>query len=104
MYAVVRDKGREFKVCEGDVVRLDRSQLEKGETIEFDEVLLYSGEEGTEIGRPLVSGAKVTAEVLGEVKDKRVVALKFRRRKNSRTKKGHRQKYTAVRVTSIQKP
>ena len=104
MYAVVRDKGREFKVREGDVVRLDRSQLEKGETIEFDEVLLYSGEEGTEVGQPLISGAKVTAEVLGEVKDKRVVALKFRRRKNSRTKKGHRQKYTAVRVTSIQKP
>jgi large subunit ribosomal protein L21 len=104
MYAVVRDKGREFKVREGDVVRLDWAQLEKGEVVEFDEVLLFGGDEGAEVGQPLVAGAKVTGEVLGEVKDKKLVSLKFRRRKDSRRKRGHRQKHVAVRITSIQKP
>ncbi len=104
MYAVIRDRGREFKVGEGDVIQLDRNRLEKGETIEFDEVLLCSDKDGVQVGQPLVSGAKVTAEVLGEAKGKKIVVLKFRKRKDSRTKRGHRQTYTAVRITSIQKP
>ena len=104
MYAVIRDKGREFKVGEGDVIQLDRKRLEKGETIEFDEVLLYSDEKGVQVGQPLLSEAKVTGEVLDEVKGKKEIILRFRRRKDSRTKKGHRQKFTAVRIKSIQKP
>jgi large subunit ribosomal protein L21 len=104
MYAVIRDRGREFKVREGDVIQLDRNRLEKGETIEFDEVLLCGGGDDVEIGRPLVSGAKVTGEVLGETKAKKTVIIKFRRRKDSRTRKGHRQTLTSVKITSIQKP
>jgi large subunit ribosomal protein L21 len=104
MYAVIRDRGREFKVSEGDIIQLDRNRLEKGEVIEFDEVLLYSGEGDTELGRPLVSGAKVTGEVIGHVKGKKSLTLKFRRRKDSRTKIGHRQAYTSVKITGIQKP
>ena len=104
MYAVIRDRGREFTVREGDTIRIDRNRLEKGEAIEFDEVLLYSGKDGVEVGRPLVSDVKVAGEVQGEVKGKKAVLLKFRRRKDSRTKKGHRQKYTSVKITSIQKP
>jgi large subunit ribosomal protein L21 len=104
MYAVIRDRGKEFKVHEGDVIQLEKNGLARGQTIEFDEVLLCSGEDGVEIGQPLVSGAKVTGEVLGETKGKKTVVLKFRRRKDSRTRKGHRQTFTSVRITSIQKP
>lgn len=104
MYAIIRDRGREFKVREGDVINIDRNQLDKGDAIEFDEVLLYHGDDGVELGQPLLSGGTVTGEVLGEVKAGKEVIMKFRRRKNSRTKKGHRQKFTAVRITGIQKP
>ncbi len=104
MYAVIRDTGKEYKVTEGQVIQVDKKQLEKGQAIEFDEVLLYSGEDGVKAGQPTIEGAKVTGEVLGETKSSRTVTLKFRRRKDSRTKKGHRQTYTSVRITSIQKP
>jgi len=104
MYAVIRDKGREFKVSEGDIIQLDKNRLDKGDAIEFDEVLLCSDGDNIEVGQPFVSGAKVTGEVLGEAKSKRIVAIKFRRRKNSRTRKGSRQVFTKVRITSIQKP
>ena len=104
MYAVIRDKGREFKVSEGDVIKLDKNKLDKGDIIEFEEVLLYSDGDEIEVGQPVVSGAKVTAEVLGDAKGKKTVAIKFRRRKDSRTRKGGRRVFTSVRITSIQKP
>lgn len=104
MYAVIRDRNREFKVREGDVIQIDLSARQLGETIEFNEVLLYSGEDGVVVGQPVVQGAKVVGEVLEQTKGKKVVSLKFRRRKNSRTKKGHRQAYSCVKITSIQKP
>jgi len=104
MYAIIRDRGREFKVSEGNVIKIDRIQVQEGDSIEFDEVLLYSGEEGMEVGQPLVSGASVTGEILGEAKSAKTVALKFRRRKDSRTKKGHRQKFTSIKITAISKP
>lgn len=99
MSAVIRQGGRQFRVSEGDIVLIDRVDTEKGETLTFDQVLAR----GDEIGTPLVSGAKVTAEVLEPlVKDKKVYTLKYRRRKaSSKSLKGHRQQYTRVRVKSI---
>ena len=104
MYAVIKDGPREFKVTEGQIIEIDRKQLEKGQIIEFDEVLLYSDESGVLAGTPVIDGARVTGEVMGETKSPKVMSLKFRKRKNSRTRKGHRQSYTRVKITSIQKP
>jgi large subunit ribosomal protein L21 len=102
-YAVIRDRGREYKVSEGDVIEIDRLPGEKGTAVEFDQVVLYSAGDVVEVGQPVVAGAKVTAEVVGEAKGQKEVVLKFRRRKDSRTRKGHRQRYTAVRITGISK-
>ena len=68
MYAIIRDRGREYRVQEGDIIKIDSVDMQKGDSIEFDEVLLYSSEKDSAIGQPLVSGAKVTGEVVGETK------------------------------------
>ncbi len=101
MYAVIEDRGRQYRVAEGDVVRIDRRDAEPGEAITFDRVLLVSGDDGVQVGKPAVDGASVSAVVEGEVKGRKVVTMHFRRRKDSRTRTGHRQKYTAVRIESI---
>jgi len=101
MYAVIEDRGRQYKVSEGDVVRVDRRDAEPGDKIEFDHVLLVSGDDGVQVGKPTVAGAGVAGVVEGEVKGRKVVTMHFRRRKDSRTRTGHRQKYTAVRIESI---
>ena len=76
-------------------------EAERGSTITFDEVLLVGGEGGVKIGKPTVAGAKVTGEVLGEDRGKKIVVFRFKRRKNVRVKRGHRQSYTRVRITDI---
>lgn len=103
IYAVIRDRGREYKVSEGDVINIDQLPGEKGAAVEFDQVVLYSAGDQVEVGQPLVAGAKVMAEVVGEAKGDKQVVMKYRRRKDSRSRKGHRQKYTAVRITGISK-
>jgi large subunit ribosomal protein L21 len=100
---VIEDSGQQFRVSEGDVLEVDLRELE-GETpeIEFDQVLLVSGDDGVKIGTPLVDGAKVVAEVLdAEFKGPKVQSYYLRRRKASKKKIGHRQKYVRVKVTKI---
>jgi len=101
MYAVIRDGSRQYRVEEGMILDLDLRPAEVGETIEFSDVLLIGGEGEPRIGTPTVPAAKVLAEVKGEVKGKKVEVLHWRRRKASRTHKGHRQKYTRVAITKI---
>ncbi|MFL2869673.1 MAG: 50S ribosomal protein L21 [Pirellulaceae bacterium] len=101
MYAIIADSGRQFKVEEGQEVVVDLRDAEAGSTITFDQVLAVSGDDGVKIGKPTVDGASVTAEVLGETKGKKIYVQKFRRRKNSRRRTGHRQHYTTVRIDSI---
>ena len=103
MYAVIEDSGQQFRVSEGDVLTVDLRQLdEKATTIEFDRILLVSGDDGVKIGTPLVKGAKVKAEVVNKrLAGKKVYIYKLRRRKASRRKTGHRQKYLQVRITKI---
>ena len=103
MYAVIEDSGQQFRVSEGDVLNVDLRELaDDAKKIEFDRVLLVAGEGEPKIGTPLVAGAKVTAEILDpEVKGTKVYNYYWRRRKNSRKKTGHRQKYCRVRVTKI---
>jgi len=103
MYAVIEDSGTQFKVSEGDIIRVDLRQGEDTpENIEFDRVLLVSDGEGdVKLGRPVIDGAKVTADVLTEVRGEKVTIIKFRRRKGYKRKKGHRQRFLRVRVTGI---
>jgi len=103
MYAVIEDSGQQFRVCQGDVLDVDLRELaDDAKEVTFDRVLLVSDEDDVKIGTPLVTGAKVVAEVLDpEFKGKKVYIYRLRRRKASRTKTGHRQRYLRVRITSI---
>ena len=103
MYAVFEDGSRQYRVSEGDLVQLDYREAEVGTQLELNRVLLYQGGEDTRIGQPLVEGARILAEVVGHPSIKLYIQH-FRRRKNYRRLKGHRQPYTAVRVRSILLP
>lgn len=102
MYAIINDRGRQATVREGDVLLLDlQGSAEPGQTITFEEVLLVGDEGQVKIGKPTVAGASVSAEVLGLEKGPKLIAFRFKRRKNVRRKRGHRQKYTQVKITKI---
>lgn len=104
MYAIISDGAHQYRVQEGQILQVQRKELPEGATTyEFDRVLMVGDlEGGPKIGRPTVEGAKVTASVLGEIKGKKIVIQKLRRKKNSALKKGHRQKYLRVRVEKIE--
>ena len=100
--AVVRDRGRQYAVKEGDLLTVDRLEGNVGSDLRFEEVLCLEGDRSVEIGQPLVSGASVSCEIVEHTRGPKVVAFKIRRRKNYRRKKGHRQDLTVVRIKSIQ--
>ncbi len=104
MYAIIKDGGRQYKVEEGQELEIDlRSSTTAGDEIKFDSVLaLGGGEDGMKLGTPLLESASVTGEVLGVKMGPKLVVQKFRRRKNSRRKTGHRQMYTRVRIGKIE--
>lgn len=102
MYAIISDRSRQHSVREGDVITCDLMEgQEPGSTVTFDKVLLVSNEGQVTVGKPTVEGATVTAEVVGAAKGPKLVVFRFKRRKNVRVKRGHRQKHTEVRITSI---
>ena len=104
MYAVIEDSGTQFKVTGGDVIRIDRQQPEDGnwpESITFDRVLFVGGDGSSKIGAPILDGVTVTAEVLGEVKGKKLRVAKYKRRKGYHVETGHRQKYLQVKIGEI---
>lgn len=103
MYAVFQDGGRQFKASVDRRLRLDwrGETVQKGEKIEFSEVLAISSDAGVRIGQPIIPGAKIVAEVLGTVQGEKLEIGKFRRRKNSKRKTGHRQDYTLVVIKEI---
>jgi large subunit ribosomal protein L21 len=100
MYAVFEDGSRQYRVSEGDIVTLDYREVEVGSQVEFPRVLLYQGGDGTHIGRPTVDGARIVGEVVDHPTTKLYIQH-FRRRKNYRRLRGHRQPFTAVRIRSI---
>ena len=102
MYAIIRDGGRQYRVQEGQEVDVDYRDASKGDQIKFDQVLAVSASDGLQLGRPIVEGASVLAEVLGARMGKKIVVQKIRRRKNTRTKNGHRQLYTRIRIDKIE--
>ena len=101
MYAIIEDSGTQFKVTSGDRIRIDRHVNEDEKTVTFDKVLLVAGEGSPKVGSPLVSGATVAAEVLGEARGPKIDIQKYKRRKGYHRKIGHRQRYTEVRITGI---
>jgi large subunit ribosomal protein L21 len=102
VYAVIEDSGQQFRVCEGDILDVDLRETAEGNSMEFDRVLLVSHEGTVKVGTPLVAGAKVVAEVLEAVhKGLKVQTFWKRRRKASRKKTGHRQKFVQVRIIKI---
>ena len=101
MYALVEIKGKQYKAEKGVVLRVDRLGATEGESVDFDTVLMVKDDSKIEVGTPYVKGAKVTATVEEHMKDKKVIVFKFKRRKNYRRKRGHRQQYTLVRVEDI---
>ena len=100
-YAIIRTGGRQFRVAEGDTLDVDLLDVEPGKTATFDDVLLFADGKDLTHGDPLVSGAKVTAEVLEQRKDKKVVAFKYKRRKGYHRTVGHRRKLTRIKIKTI---
>ncbi len=101
MYAVIAAGGKQHRVEEGEVLRLEKIEAATGESVDFDEVLLVASGDDVKIGAPVVDGAKVTAEVLAHGRADKVKIIKFRRRKHSMKRQGHRQWYTEVKITGI---
>ena len=101
MYAVIATGGKQYRVSEGAVLRVEKLEAEEGASIEFDQVLLVGDGESVSVGKPFVDGGKVQATVMAQGKAAKVEILKFRRRKNYRRTKGHRQNFTQVKITGI---
>jgi large subunit ribosomal protein L21 len=100
MYAVFESGGKQHRVEEGEVLKLEKLEAPTGESIEFDRVLLIGGDD-VRIGTPLVDGGKVTAEVVSHGRHDKIKIIKFNRRKHHRKQAGHRQWYTEVKITGI---
>ncbi len=97
MFAVIRTGGKQYKVASGDVISVEKLEGSAGDKLEINEVLAA----GNKIGAPLLSGAKVLAEIVKQFRDDKVVIFKKRRRHNYRRKKGHRQYLTEIKITDI---
>jgi large subunit ribosomal protein L21 len=100
-YAIIKTGGRQYRVAEGDTVDVDLLDVDAGKTATFGEVLMFADGKNVTHGDPLISGAKVTAEVVEQRKDKKVIAFKYRRRKGYHRTVGHRRKLTRVKIKSI---
>ncbi|AMP20751.1 50S ribosomal protein L21 [endosymbiont 'TC1' of Trimyema compressum] len=102
MYAVIENGGKQYKVSEGDVLRLEKIETKVGSLVEDSKVLLVSDGKETKIGTPVVDGAKVTLKVTDHGKGEKIIVYKMKPKKGYRRKQGHRQPYTEVTVEKIQ--
>jgi large subunit ribosomal protein L21 len=100
MFAVIQTGGKQYRVAQGDRLRVEKLPGDVGAAVTFDKVLLVGGE-AVKVGTPHVSGAKVLAEIVAQGRDKKIIVFKFRRRKNFRRKNGHRQPYTELKITGV---
>jgi len=100
MYAVIKTGGKQYRVSEGQRLRVEKLPGAEGDKVTFSEVLLVGGDT-PKVGQPLVQGAAVSAEITGQGRGPKIVVFKFRRRKNYRRKAGHRQPFTELKITGI---
>ncbi|MDA7742012.1 50S ribosomal protein L21 [Francisellaceae bacterium] len=101
MYAIIKSGGKQHKAKEGLVLQVEKIEAGIGETVEITDVLMVSNGDDLKIGTPFVKGSKVIGEVVEQGRHKKVKIIKFRRRKHSMTRQGHRQYFTAIKITSI---
>lgn len=101
MYAVIKTGGKQYRVMQGEYLRVEKLEADVDSTIEFDQVLLVGEGENVTVGAPTVDGAKVSAKVLSHGRGKKVRIIKFRRRKHHKKQQGHRQYYTEIEITGI---
>ena len=101
MYAVIESGGKQHRVEEGEILRLEKLEVATGEKVNFDKVLMVGEGESVKIGAPYVAGSEVTAEVLKQGRGTKVKIIKFNRRKHSQKRQGHRQWFTEVKITGI---
>lgn len=101
MYALVEIKGKQYKAEKGTLLKVDKIDSEKGDSLEFDKVLMLSNDSDVKIGTPYVEGIKVQGSVEDQIKDKKIIVFKYKKRKNYKRTQGHRQQYTLVRVNDI---
>lgn len=101
VYAIVRDRGMQYRVEQGKTIEIDLLDAEPGSEIELDEVLLIGGGDEVKVGTPLVKGAKVRAKVVGPIKGDKIVVFKYQNKKRRRVRTGHRQRYTQIRINEI---
>ena len=101
MYAIIETGGKQYRVQEGDVVRVEKIEIADGETVKFDKVLLVADEGKLNVGKPYVDGAVVEAVVENQGKAKKIIIFKYKAKKDYRKKQGHRQPYTQVKIEKI---
>ncbi len=101
MYAVIATGGKQYKVSEGDIVRVEKLSGDVGSTVEISDVLMVGGESVLKVGTPLVDKATVAGKIIEQGKDKKVLVFKKKRRKGYKKLQGHRQQYTALKIEKI---
>jgi len=101
MYAVIKTGGKQYRVKEGSVLRVEKLDADAGDKIEFDQVLLVGDGSDVKVGAPLVAGSKVEATVQSQGRTRKIDVVKFKRRQNYQRLRGHRQAFTEIRVTGI---
>ena len=101
MYAVIKTGGKQYKVAEGDVIRVEKLDAEAGQDIKIEDVLMVENDGNVTVGTPLVAGAAVSAKVQAHGRGPKIKIVKFKRRKHSRKQMGHRQSYTELAITGI---
>ena len=103
MYAIIESGGKQYKVAENDIVRIDRVDSEIGSTVTFDNVLMLANGEEIQVGSPYIQNSKVFGEITNHERGEKIKIIKFRRRKHFLKRAGHRQNYTMVKITEISK-
>jgi large subunit ribosomal protein L21 len=101
MFAVIATGGKQYRVTEGDIIRVEKLAGAEGDSVEFDRVLMLGEGDSVKVGAPLVEGGKVTGTVRSQGRGEKITIIKFRRRKHHRKQMGHRQSYTEVQITGI---
>jgi large subunit ribosomal protein L21 len=100
-YAIIEDGGKQYKAVEGGTIDVDHFKSEIGEELDMERVLLFTDDEEVTIGTPFIDGAKVQATVIDQIKGPKIIVFKYKPRIRYRVKQGHRQKYTRIRIDSI---
>src|SRR5262249_39503907 len=100
-YAVIKTGGKQYRVAEGETVKVEKLPGDPGAKVEFTDVLMVASGADVKIGKPLVAGAKVSAEIVEQDRERKIIVFKYKRRKNFRKRGGHRQPFTALKITGI---